>query len=63
MFRSLNARRPALLLLAALAFGAHAATAQQPPKQPRPPKKKLQASSNFSEYAGRDASNRLISGG
>jgi tetratricopeptide (TPR) repeat protein len=33
------------------------------PQGQRPPKKKLQASANFAQYAGRDASNRLIAGG
>jgi tetratricopeptide (TPR) repeat protein len=46
----------ALLALTSPAF------AQQTPPKP-PPKKKLQANANFTQYAGRDASNRLIAGG
>lgn len=55
----------ALLALAFALSGtaptAHAQPTQQPP--PRAEKKKLKASSNFEQYAGRDASNRLIAGG
>src|SRR5918911_573667 len=59
---------PAAALLAASAL-APAAPArqqnqnQQQQQQQRAQKKKLQASSNFAQYAGRDASNRLIAGG
>ena len=61
----------ALPLSAALVFAlAPKAVAQQQNQQqqqqgqgPRSQKKKLQASSNFTQYAGRDASNRLIAGG
>src|SRR5436305_15261108 len=57
----------ALLALSTLAL-ALAAPAQQQQNQnqnqnQRAQKKKLQASSNFAQYAGRDASNRFIAGG
>jgi len=59
----------ALLVAAALSFAlAPEAAAQQQQNQQQQQaqhaqKKKLQASSNFTQYAGRDASNRLIAGG
>ncbi len=56
----------AALLSAPLLGGAPLSAHAQPPQQqptPRAPKKKLQASSNFAQYAGRDSSNRLIAGG
>src|ERR1043165_2756890 len=46
-----------------LAPAASAPQHQQQQQQQRAQKKKLQASSNFAQYAGRDASNRLIAGG
>src|SRR2546423_14268447 len=63
-------RAAALALLAssafALALASPARQQQQNQNQnqnQRAQKKKLQASSNFAQYAGRDASNRLIAGG
>jgi tetratricopeptide (TPR) repeat protein len=56
-----KAIRALVFFLFALASLAHAQQNQQ--QQPPPKKKKLQASSNFAQYAGRDASNRLIAGG
>jgi adenylate cyclase len=66
-----RATRAALILLAFCALAADAHARQPAPQQkptpaqtrPRPPKKKIQASANFAQYAGRDASNRLIAGG
>src|SRR5437588_9091044 len=54
----------ALLAASALAPAAPARQQQQNQnQQQRAQKKKLQASSNFAQYAGRDAANRLIAGG
>src|SRR5919202_1031789 len=55
----------ALLAASALAPAAPARQQQQNQnqQQQRAQKKKLQASANFAQYAGRDASNRLIAGG
>src|ERR671937_71007 len=69
-----HATRAAALALSAAALLAASALApaaparqqnqnQQQQQQQRAPKKNLQASSNFAQYAGRDASNRLIAGG
>ncbi len=61
---------PLVLMTAVCLFtfaaAAQAQPRQQPQQQPqgqKPPKKKLQASSNFAQYASRDTSNRLIAGG
>ena len=69
MLKPANAALAALLTLAALPTSGAAQKPKQQPKQqpsqgqPRAPKKKLQAGSNFSDYAGRDASNRLVIAG
>ncbi len=52
-----------LVTFAATAQGQPKQQPQQPPQGQKPPKKKLQASANFAQYAGRDSSNRLIAGG
>ena len=54
-------RTLALSAFASALLASPALAQQQTP--PKPAKKKLQASSNFTQYAGRDASNRLIAGG
>lgn len=75
MLKPANAAHAALLILVALFTNAAAQKPKRPAKQPskqqqqpsqaqpRAPKKKLQAVSNFADYAGRDASNRLIIAG
>ncbi|HYH87031.1 MAG TPA: tetratricopeptide repeat protein, partial [Pyrinomonadaceae bacterium] len=57
----------AALVLALLATSSGTVSSQnnapKPAQGQKPPKKKLQANASFAQYAGRDASNRLIAGG